>query len=159
MPHLLGQMAKHISSRTTGTGDSPMERMILDTRDSSRKGLMEFQTMWMQLLFGRAMVKYIFSKGKIIGDLTQRKDHPSLPVIRGISRCSKYILISFQFNISFRPISNWEGIPDHVDDAVQYDNGYTYFFKRGEYYRFNDRYFRVGSGSGSTSYKYYRCLG
>ena len=42
-----------------------------------------------------------------------------------------------------RPVSNWEGIPDDVDDALQYDNGYTYFFKKGEYFRFNDRYFRV----------------
>ena len=42
-----------------------------------------------------------------------------------------------------KPISNWEGIPDDVDDALQYDNGYTYFFKKGEYFRFNDRYFRV----------------
>ena len=29
----------------------------------------------------------------------------------------------------FRPISNWEGIPDDIDDALQYSNGYTYFFK------------------------------
>ena len=50
-----------------------------------------------------------------------------------------------------RPISNWEGIPDDVDDAVQYDNGFTYFFKKGDYYRFNDRYFRVGSSD--SSYK------
>ena len=50
-----------------------------------------------------------------------------------------------------RPISNWEGIPDDVDDAVQYDNGFTYFFKAGDYYRFNDRYFRVGSQSDPTT--------
>ena len=32
-----------------------------------------------------------------------------------------------------------------MDDALQYDNGYTYFFKKGEYYRFNDRYFKVNN--------------
>ena len=42
-----------------------------------------------------------------------------------------------------RPISNWEGIPDNIDDAIQYTNGYTYFFKKGLYYRFDDRSFQV----------------
>jgi len=45
-----------------------------------------------------------------------------------------------------RPISNWEGVPDHVDDALQYSNGYTYFFKGGLYYRFDDRKFKVDDG-------------
>jgi len=45
-----------------------------------------------------------------------------------------------------RPISNWEGIPDDVDDALQYSNGYTYFFKGGLYYRFDDRKFKVDDG-------------
>jgi matrix metalloproteinase-14 (membrane-inserted) len=40
-------------------------------------------------------------------------------------------------------VSNWEGIPDNLDAALQYTNGYTYFFKRGQYYRFNDRSFSV----------------
>ena len=44
-----------------------------------------------------------------------------------------------------RPISNWDGVPDHIDDAIQYTNGYTYFFKKGLYYRFDDRAFRVDS--------------
>jgi matrix metalloproteinase-14 (membrane-inserted) len=42
-----------------------------------------------------------------------------------------------------KPLSNWEGIPDNLDAALQYTNGYTYFFKRGQYYRFNDRTFMV----------------
>ncbi|KAL1140593.1 hypothetical protein AAG570_000523 [Ranatra chinensis] len=42
-----------------------------------------------------------------------------------------------------KPISNWEGLPDHLDAALQYTNGYTYFFKKGVYYRFNDRSFSV----------------
>ena len=42
-----------------------------------------------------------------------------------------------------KPISNWEGVPDHIDDAIQYTNGYTYFFKRGLYYRFDDQRFTV----------------
>lgn len=45
-----------------------------------------------------------------------------------------------------RPISNWEGIPNYIDDALQYNNGYTYFFKKGQYYRFDDRSFRVDDG-------------
>jgi matrix metalloproteinase-14 (membrane-inserted) len=45
----------------------------------------------------------------------------------------------------FRPISNWEGIPNDIDDALRYSNGYTYFFKDGNYYRFDDRSFRVGT--------------
>lgn len=40
-------------------------------------------------------------------------------------------------------LSNWEGIPNNLDDALQYSNGYTYFFKDGTYYRFNDRSFTV----------------
>ncbi|XP_050729691.1 matrix metalloproteinase-24-like isoform X2 [Eriocheir sinensis] len=42
-----------------------------------------------------------------------------------------------------KPISNWEGLPNNIDDALQYSNGYTYFFKDGQYWRFNDRGFRV----------------
>ena len=55
------------------------------------------------------------------------------------------MIIFSQLQLSHRPIANWEGIPDDVDDALQYDNGYTYFFKKGEYYRFNDRYFKVNN--------------
>lgn len=28
-----------------------------------------------------------------------------------------------------KAISNWEGLPNSIDDALQYSNGYTYFFK------------------------------
>ncbi|XP_053657492.1 matrix metalloproteinase-16 isoform X2 [Cherax quadricarinatus] len=42
-----------------------------------------------------------------------------------------------------KDISNWEGLPNNIDDALQYSNGYTYFFKNGQYWRFNDRAFRV----------------
>lgn len=42
-----------------------------------------------------------------------------------------------------KPLSNWEGIPDGINAAFQYTNGYTYFFKKGTYYRFNDRNFAV----------------
>jgi len=44
-----------------------------------------------------------------------------------------------------KPISNWEGIPNNVDDALQYSNGFTYFFKDGKYWRFNDKKFQVRS--------------
>ena len=46
-----------------------------------------------------------------------------------------------------RPISNWEGVPNFIDDAIQYTNGYTYFFKKGLYYRFDDRSFRVDTSA------------
>uniref|UniRef100_A0A7G3AQ15 Putative matrix metalloproteinase-19 isoform x1 n=1 Tax=Lutzomyia longipalpis TaxID=7200 RepID=A0A7G3AQ15_LUTLO len=42
-----------------------------------------------------------------------------------------------------KPISNWEGVPNNIDGALQYTNGYTYFFKDNKYYRFNDRTFSV----------------
>ena len=42
-----------------------------------------------------------------------------------------------------KPVSNWEGIPGNIDDALQYTNGYTYFFKNGRYWRFDDRGFGV----------------
>jgi len=48
-----------------------------------------------------------------------------------------------------RPISNWEGVPNDIDDALQYSNGYTYFFKSGLYYRFDDRNFKVDDGDPS----------
>ncbi|VVC43446.1 Hypothetical protein CINCED_3A002822 [Cinara cedri] len=42
-----------------------------------------------------------------------------------------------------KPISNWDGIPDNIDAVLHYTNGYTYFFKDENYYRFNDRTFAV----------------
>merc|ERR1712059_248059 len=42
-----------------------------------------------------------------------------------------------------RPISNWEGIPNNLDSALQYSNGMSYFFKNGRYYRFDDDRFSV----------------
>ena len=45
-----------------------------------------------------------------------------------------------------REISNWDGIPNDIDDALQYDNGFTYFFKAGQYYRFDDMKFKVDKG-------------
>jgi len=40
-----------------------------------------------------------------------------------------------------RPISNWDGIPEKLDSALQYSNGKSYFFKNGRYYRFDDKNF------------------
>lgn len=42
-----------------------------------------------------------------------------------------------------KSVSNWAGVPESLDAALQYTNGYTYFFKAGQYYRFNDRTFAV----------------
>ncbi|CAN7997015.1 unnamed protein product [Ixodes pacificus] len=46
-----------------------------------------------------------------------------------------------------QPISNWNGIPGHLDAAFQWQNGYSYFFKGGNYYRFNDKDFGVDQGN------------
>ena len=113
---------------------------------------MEFLDLWTQLLFGREMEKYTFSKENIIGDLIRKKGLPYPKVIQGMNiYMKKYQYLHMSSLSTFRPISNWEGIPDDVDDAVQYDNGFTYFFKKGDYYRFNDRYFRVSSRQTSHS--------
>jgi len=42
-----------------------------------------------------------------------------------------------------RPIANWDGIPNHLNAAMQYHNGNTYFFKDGQYYRFDEETFAV----------------
>jgi len=42
-----------------------------------------------------------------------------------------------------RPISNWDGIPNNLDAAMQYSNEKTYFFKDGKYYRFDDDRFSL----------------
>ena len=42
-----------------------------------------------------------------------------------------------------RPVSNWDGIPNRLDAALQYKNGKTYFFKNGKYYRFDDNKFEL----------------
>ena len=35
-----------------------------------------------------------------------------------------------------RPVSNWQGVPNNIDAALQYSNGSTYFFKQDNYYRY-----------------------
>ncbi|XP_067014615.2 matrix metalloproteinase-16 [Anabrus simplex] len=44
-----------------------------------------------------------------------------------------------------KSISNWQGIPNHLDAAIVY-SGYSYFFKGQDYYRFNDEDFAVDEG-------------
>jgi hypothetical protein len=45
-----------------------------------------------------------------------------------------------------REVSEW-GLPSGIDAALQWDNGQTYFFKDGQYWRFNDRLFAVDRAS------------
>ena len=45
-----------------------------------------------------------------------------------------------------RPISNWDGIPDNINTALQYSNGNTYFFTQEQYYRFDEETFSVDRG-------------
>ncbi|CAH1984950.1 unnamed protein product [Acanthoscelides obtectus] len=60
-----------------------------------------------------------------------------------------------------KPISNWEGVPDNMNAAFQWTNGYTYFFKDNAYYRFNDRAFAVDQTTPafprSTAYWWFGC--
>jgi len=44
-----------------------------------------------------------------------------------------------------RSISNWD-LPANIDGAVKWSNKRTYFFRNGEYYRFNDRRFAMDQG-------------
>jgi len=46
-----------------------------------------------------------------------------------------------------RPLSNWDGIPENPDSALQYSNGRTYFFKNGHYYRFDDNNFTLDASA------------
>ena len=48
-----------------------------------------------------------------------------------------------------RPMSNWEGVPDNIDAALQYSNGATYFFKNSQYYRFDEETNAVDRGGPS----------
>merc|ERR1719309_1898043 len=80
--------------------------------------------MLMLHLCGERMTRFTSSKDQIIGNLIQKKNPPvdeSYP----------------------RPISNWDGIPNHLNAAMQYHNGNTYFFKDGQYYRFDENTFAV----------------
>lgn len=60
-----------------------------------------------------------------------------------------------------KPISNWDGVPDNLNAAFQWTNGYTYFYKDNAYYRFNDRAFAVDVTSPafprSTAYWWFGC--
>jgi len=38
-----------------------------------------------------------------------------------------------------RNISNWAGVPNNLDTAMQYSDGQTYFFKNDKYYKFDDQ--------------------
>ena len=45
-----------------------------------------------------------------------------------------------------KSISEW-GLPDNINGALQWDNGRTYFFQQGQYWRFNDRRFAIDRSS------------
>jgi len=49
-----------------------------------------------------------------------------------------------------RPMSNWDGIPNNIDAALQYSNGNTYFFKNNQYYRFDEETNSVDRSSSSS---------
>lgn len=39
-------------------------------------------------------------------------------------------------------ISNWEGVPNNIDAALQYTNGFTYFFKVRKMKMKNEKLFK-----------------
>jgi len=41
-----------------------------------------------------------------------------------------------------KPIENWEGVPNNLDAAAQI-SGVSYFFKEGQYWRFDDETSKV----------------
>ena len=45
-----------------------------------------------------------------------------------------------------KSISEW-GLPSNIDGAFKWDNGRSYFFKDGQYWRFNDRRFAIDRSS------------
>jgi len=46
-----------------------------------------------------------------------------------------------------KDIPKWWGLPGDMDAALQWENGKTYFFRDGSYWRFNDQRFMIDSGS------------
>ncbi|XP_054709700.1 matrix metalloproteinase-16-like [Uloborus diversus] len=60
-----------------------------------------------------------------------------------------------------RPISHWNGLPDNINAAFQWENSKTYFFKGDKYYKFDDIRFEVDSSDPpyprSTSVWWFDC--
>ena len=54
-----------------------------------------------------------------------------------------YLLQIFIINFFLIYCSNWAGIPDNLETAMQYSDGRTYFFKHGNYYKFDDATLKV----------------
>ena len=45
-----------------------------------------------------------------------------------------------------KPLSDWS-LPSGLDGALQWENGYTYFFRSGQYWRFDDTKFSIAKAS------------
>ena len=104
----------------------------------------EYQTMLMLPLSGEEMARFISSKIQNTGSLIRRANH-MLGLI-SIQRFDEIILNQQDLNTSnAQDISLW-GLPDNIDGALQWDNRRTYFFKSGNYWRYNDRNFSVDKG-------------
>lgn len=71
---------------------------------------------------------------------TKYIEHLSIQIID--IKHSKHSL--FQQRKCFR---NWDGIPNNVDAALHYSDGKSYFFKNGQYYKFDDDTISVEDGS------------
>ena len=106
----------------------------------------ESQAMLTLPLFGVEMERFISSKIPNIGSLIQRAN--LMLELISIQRFDEFIYRFIQQELNTKhvqDISLW-GLPDNIDGALQWDNRRTYFFKSGNYWRYNDRNFSVDKG-------------
>ena len=106
----------------------------------------ESQAMLTLPLFGVEMERFISSKIQNIGSLIQRAN--LMLELISIQRFDEFIYIFIQQELNtihVQDISLW-GLPNNIDGALQWDNRRTYFFKSGNYWRYNDRNFSVDKG-------------
>ena len=137
--------------RARGTGVSLISNPTRIIRKICQKDLPVFLVMSIRLWSGRETEKS--TSLKVDRPATRRNsfiDEISYWRLIGLGICvgSQY----WRFDPQQKPpikstypkdISNWEGLPNNLDAAFQFTNGYSYFFKNGQYWRFNDRSFKV----------------
>ena len=119
------------------------------TRRSCPKVSPACRRTWTRRSCGRATARSTSSRCVRVVELVEQTRKKTETKRRLGSQGSKY----WRFDPTQKPpvkstypkdVSNWEGLPNGLDGALAYTNGYSYFFKDGSYWRFNDRSFKVG---------------